>query len=45
MIRRALCFLLAHDWRLDARGEPVVQLFMVCRRCGRWRRLPEDEQR
>jgi len=37
-LRRWVCLHLGHNWRQD-HAEPVVPLFLVCRRCGKWDRL------
>lgn len=36
---RWVCRWYGHDWRDDDRGAPVIPLFVVCVRCGKWSRL------
>lgn len=37
-LRRLLCRVLSHKWHGEMAGEPVVPLFLVCTRCGKWER-------
>ncbi len=37
--RRWVCRWYGHHWAHDDRGAPVINLFAVCRRCGKWTRL------
>lgn len=37
--RRAWCSLVGHTWLEESRAAPVIPLFFVCGRCGKWRRL------
>lgn len=35
---RLRCRLIGHSWVGETRASPVVPLFWVCRRCGKWER-------
>lgn len=36
---RLRCWLFGHSWVGERRADPVITLFVVCRRCGKWERL------
>lgn len=37
--RRMWCRLFGHRWCADDRADPVIPLFAVCRRCGKYERV------
>lgn len=36
---RLRCWLLGHRWVGEHRATPVIPLFAVCGRCGKWERV------
>ena len=43
-LKRRWCRIWGHNWHHDDRGAPVINLFAVCRRCGKWTRLIEPSK-
>lgn len=40
---RFRCWLLGHRWVGEHRADPVIPLFIACRRCGKWERLTVNQ--